>query len=101
MPSKKDYEELVIRVDERTKAIPKIEEHLVLINGSVAEVTRNASVNRTLIEATGLRAEQACDKADNNTKSITKLAKVVWIVVGILLVTSALLGSGLSLGMFE
>lgn len=36
MPTKKDLEELIIRVDERTKRIPEIEKHLGRINGTLS-----------------------------------------------------------------
>ena len=42
MPTKKDFEEMIIRVDERTRAIPAIEEHLRLLNGGVTKALNDA-----------------------------------------------------------
>ena len=62
MATKKDLEELIIRVDERTMVIPNIEKHLRTLNDNVADVTRANDVTRTI-------ADQANKKADNNSRN--------------------------------
>ena len=51
MTTKKELEELVIRVDERTKRIPLIEQHLKENNGHCEEAILAVSVTREIAEA--------------------------------------------------
>ena len=62
MPTKREYEDMIVRVDERTKKIPLIEKHLKELNDSVAEVTKAEGTSRAI-------ADQADRKADNNSRN--------------------------------
>ena len=72
MTTRKELEELIIRVDERTKVIPDINEHLRTLNGSVADVTRTASVNRAIADSAKDEAAAAQKSADNIGKNFTR-----------------------------
>ena len=74
MTKLKDYEELIARVDERTKVLPTIEQHLRKLNDSVAEVTRIASVNRSIADNAMIKAEDACKQSDGNRRLIILVA---------------------------
>jgi len=47
MPTKTDLVDLLARVDERTRSIPAIEEHLRLLNGGVAKALNDADNAKT------------------------------------------------------
>ena len=74
MPTKKDYEEMIIRVDERTRAIPQIEAHLNKLNGGVSKALYDSS-----------NAER---KATSTRKYLDKL--IVGIIAGGLVFISSI-----------
>ena len=66
MPTKKDYEDLISRVDERTLAIPKIEKHLKEQNDNIAELWKADTVTRSIANEARDKAEKADKKSDKN-----------------------------------
>ena len=70
MTTQEDYEELIISVDERTKAIPGIEKHLKTLNGSIADTN-------TKLAKTEQIAKDANKKGDRNTKTNVLFAVVL------------------------
>lgn len=82
MPSKKDYEDLIVRVDERTKAIPEIKEQLKQLNGRIADNARKIASTTEIAKAT-------TNLSENTAKNLTRL------IIGICLV---LLAAILSIG---
>lgn len=65
---------MVARIDERTKAIPKIEEHLRELNSSATEI-------QIKLAKTDEIAKSACEHAKSNRRYIDKLTIAVIVAV--------------------
>ena len=66
MATKRDLEELIIRVDERTKVIPNIESHLRELNGIISDTI-------VKLAKTSEIAENAKECADKTSKHFNEL----------------------------
>ena len=80
MPTKRELEDLIIRVDERTKSLPTIEVHLRTLNGTIL-------VHATKIALAAAIAQEAKECADDNKKNFNKLT------IGVLIALLSILGS--------
>lgn len=73
MATKKELEELIIRVDERTKVIPEINKHLVDINRSI-------EATNVKLAKTDVIAKQANKKADSLNRWLIYICIIIVLV---------------------
>ena len=70
MATKKELEEIIIRVDERTKVIPGIEKHLRELNGAISDTIAKLAKTEQI-------SKNSNNKADSNRHYLDKLTIAV------------------------
>jgi len=88
MATKKELEEIIIRVDERTKVIPGIEKHLRDLNGVVSDTIAKLAKTEQI-------SKNSSSKADSNRHYLDKIT--IAVIASIITALGSIIAVAISL----